>query len=139
MPHRRDIRHLAQRVFDRDGWRCYLCGRGTDRTVSAIDPAAPSVDHLVPLSQGGSDGIDNLRCACRRCNMAKGQRKLLDSLMIYIDTFDRRGVRETLPELSLDDLCTLWRHYRFDGEREVNAYGLQDHPLIVDALRSRIS
>jgi len=29
-------------------------------------------DHVVPLYQGGSDGIDNLQPLCARCNAEKG-------------------------------------------------------------------
>jgi len=31
------------------------------------------VDHIVPLSRGGSDYLDNLALACRSCNLRKGQ------------------------------------------------------------------
>jgi 5-methylcytosine-specific restriction endonuclease McrA len=29
------------------------------------------VDHMTPLSRGGSNGPENLVCACRRCNLSK--------------------------------------------------------------------
>jgi 5-methylcytosine-specific restriction endonuclease McrA len=31
---------------------------------------APTLDHIVPLSKGGSHTYDNLQCACFRCNCA---------------------------------------------------------------------
>lgn len=42
--------------------RCAWCG-STRRLI---------VDHIQPLSQGGTNGRRNLRCLCRRCDLAKG-------------------------------------------------------------------
>lgn len=30
---------------------------------------APSLDHILPVSKGGTDFLDNLRLAHRKCNM----------------------------------------------------------------------
>lgn len=60
-------------VFERDGWRCYLCGVQTppkERGTKSM--TAPELEHIVPLSRGGSHTYDNVACACRRCNAAKG-------------------------------------------------------------------
>jgi HNH endonuclease len=38
------------------------------------DPDPQSVDHVIPLAQGGSWRIQNLAPACGRCNSAKGGR-----------------------------------------------------------------
>lgn len=60
-------------VFERDRWRCYLCGCDTPRHLSGtMEPNAPELEHVVPLSAGGSHSYDNVRCACRRCNREKG-------------------------------------------------------------------
>jgi 5-methylcytosine-specific restriction endonuclease McrA len=47
-----------------DGRALYLALRGTD------DPWAPTVDHVIPLSEGGSDDKGNYRAAHFRCNQA---------------------------------------------------------------------
>jgi 5-methylcytosine-specific restriction endonuclease McrA len=31
-----------------------------------------NIDHVVPVSRGGSDRVSNLALACRTCNEAKG-------------------------------------------------------------------
>lgn len=61
------------RVFDRDGWRCHLCGRKTPRELrGTYEPGAPELDHVVPLALGGGHTWSNVRCSCRACNGAKG-------------------------------------------------------------------
>lgn len=52
-------------IFERDGWRCRYCG-ATPRE------AALTIDHVVPVVQGGSNHPGNLVAACLRCNVGKG-------------------------------------------------------------------
>ena len=66
-------RFTARQVFERDNWRCYLCGVDTPEFLQgSADAQAPSIDHVFPLSRGGTHSLDNVRCACRRCNSRKG-------------------------------------------------------------------
>lgn len=61
------------KVFERDGWRCYLCGYVTLKDERGTNhPFAPELEHIVPLSKGGHHTYANTACACRRCNGAKG-------------------------------------------------------------------
>lgn len=60
------------KVFDRDDWTCYLCGGQTPRSLrGTYEDAAPEVEHVVPITRGGKDAYDNVRCACRKCNLIK--------------------------------------------------------------------
>lgn len=43
-------------------WRCVKCG--ADENIVK--------DHIIPIYQGGSDGIENIQPLCRSCNSAKG-------------------------------------------------------------------
>lgn len=45
------------------GHRCYYCNRG-----------AESMDHLVPLSKGGANCVENLVPSCKSCNSKKGSK-----------------------------------------------------------------
>jgi hypothetical protein len=64
-------------VFDRDGWRCQLCGVATSRRFrGTCQSNAPEMDHIVPLAVGGSHTYANVQCSCRQCNIAKGARTL---------------------------------------------------------------
>lgn len=44
--------------------RCVRCGVSPDERMQK--------DHITPIYQGGSDGIDNLQPLCRACNASKG-------------------------------------------------------------------
>lgn len=66
--------YVVQEVFERDGYRCYLCGAMTLASAKVPNLWAPTVDHQVPLAQGGSDTPDNVRCAHFICNSIKSDR-----------------------------------------------------------------
>lgn len=63
------------KVFERDGWRCHLCGCKTHKAKrGSIHPKAPELDHIIPLSKGGDHSYTNTACSCRACNHAKGNK-----------------------------------------------------------------
>jgi uncharacterized protein YozE (UPF0346 family) len=51
-------------VLRRDQFQCVLCG-------ASGGEAKLEVDHIIPVSKGGSDDLDNLRCLCFKCNRGK--------------------------------------------------------------------
>ena len=51
--------------FDRQKGRCYWCGE-------KVAWRGKHVDHVMPLSKGGSNGPENLVVACASCNLKKG-------------------------------------------------------------------
>lgn len=55
-------------IFERDGYRCHLCGRMTRRDAVVPHPKAPTIDHLVPISAGGADAPLNVATAHFECN-----------------------------------------------------------------------
>lgn len=63
-----------KRVFERDGYRCHLCRRLTDRTKAVPHPRAPTIDHVIPLAAGGTHEPSNCRTACFICNCRKSNR-----------------------------------------------------------------
>jgi len=74
-------------VFDRDGWKCQLCGKSVlrratqSRKTGRLHPRTASLDHIIPLSRGGGHMESNCQCACLRCNVRKhnklvGQKRL---------------------------------------------------------------
>jgi len=61
-------------IYERDGGRCGICGDGVERSIRWPDQRAPSIDHIVPITRGGTDEAANLQLAHLRCNQAKGNR-----------------------------------------------------------------
>lgn len=61
-----------RRVFERDGWRCQLCKRLVSKTASVPHPRAATIDHIVPLAEGGEHAMANVHTAHFMCNSQKG-------------------------------------------------------------------
>jgi 5-methylcytosine-specific restriction endonuclease McrA len=62
-------------IMERDNWICRKCGRGTpQRLRGTTDWLAPEIDHIKPLSRGGSHVFDNVQLLCRRCNSEKSDK-----------------------------------------------------------------
>lgn len=60
-------------VMERDGWVCHICGEEAPRSLrGTMRWNAPELDHIVPLSAGGSHTYGNVACAHRSCNLDKG-------------------------------------------------------------------
>lgn len=57
-------REVRAAIYNRDGHRCAACGSADDLTI----------DHIYPVSLGGSDDPANLQTLCRPCNCRKGAR-----------------------------------------------------------------
>lgn len=66
------VPYTDREIFERDGWRCHLCGKKVDKTVSRRKPDGASIDHLLPLALGGADTPANVATAHNRCNREKG-------------------------------------------------------------------
>lgn len=54
-------------VYERDRHTCQYCGRHSPGVVL-------HVDHVKPVSRGGTNRIDNLLTSCADCNIGKGAR-----------------------------------------------------------------
>ena len=58
---------LRHEALVRDGYRCLECG-ASNKEISL------EVDHIIPVSQGGTDELHNLQTLCITCNRAKNIR-----------------------------------------------------------------
>lgn len=58
-------------IYFRDGWVCWLCEEGVDRSlIGTRSHWRPSLDHVLPRSKGGADDMENLKLAHWWCNAA---------------------------------------------------------------------
>lgn len=70
-----DVRPLSpaasrRLLAERDGgWGCVYCD-------ASLTEANSTIDHVLPLSRGGLNRLDNMVLACHTCNSAKGSRTL---------------------------------------------------------------
>lgn len=72
-PHRYSM--TAEQVALRDGCECRWCHKPIDMAlVGSRSKWAPSVDHIIPWSLGGSNEPNNLQLMHRVCNAQKGTR-----------------------------------------------------------------
>lgn len=68
------IARLTRRVVEVHGMTCHLCGTEClpRSEVGHLHPLVVTLDHIVPRSRGGTDDVENLRPAHRRCNLSRG-------------------------------------------------------------------
>jgi len=71
---------LRFEVFKRDNFTCRYCGRKTPEVIL-------EVDHVIPVSKGGTDDFENLVTSCFECNRGKGG-SLLNNILLEKDIHD---------------------------------------------------
>ena len=65
-----DIIHIE--VFERDGWMCHLCNNLIDKALRGDAWMRATLDHVIPLSKGGTHTWGNVAAAHWLCNQKKG-------------------------------------------------------------------
>jgi len=89
-------------VFDRDGWRCQICGVKTPKRLRGKnEDMSPELDHRIPFALGGDHTYENVQCACRACNLKKSGDQIVGQLSLFPDM--RSPTRKA-------------RRHRIDGE-----------------------
>ena len=69
-------RLVRQAVYERDEWKCHLCGEITEPESEWHSDWHPTLDHVIPRSKGGDDSVDNLKTCHRWCNLVRGVRPI---------------------------------------------------------------
>lgn len=61
---------LRFKIFRRDEYECAICGKGKDEAERL------EVDHIEPVSEGGTEEPENLQTLCWECNAGKSDREM---------------------------------------------------------------
>jgi len=95
---------IKQFVESRARQRCEYC-----RMHQSLQGASFHVDHIVPISLGGTDDLDNLAWACPGCNLKKSNR------VIAVDPETGMEVRLFHPRLDRWEEHLAWQSYVLVG------------------------
>lgn len=82
---------IKEEVYRRSGGTCEICGKPISRFQY-------SIDHIIPLSRGGTNNIDNLRAVHPSCNKLKGN--FTDTEMKKVVTNVYENISSEIPSQS---------------------------------------
>jgi hypothetical protein len=68
-----NVRENRFKIFERDKYLCYKCGKQLTRFSATLD-------HIQPVSKGGDNSYENLVTACLHCNSKRGAQPIMDTL-----------------------------------------------------------
>ena len=69
-----DWKISIERLMKRDKNICYLCGDCVDINLDPNHNYYPSIEHVIPVSKGGTHTWDNVKLAHRKCNYLKSNK-----------------------------------------------------------------
>lgn len=68
-----NVRENRVKIFERDQYKCFYCEKQLTRFTATLD-------HIMPVAEGGGNDIGNLITACLHCNSRKQKRPVDDFL-----------------------------------------------------------
>lgn len=80
-PRRNFTEHERRDIYIRDKGICGICGR-------FVPPDCFTIDHIIPISKGGTYDYDNLQCCCKKCNQLKDDALPDDFFKVILDVVD---------------------------------------------------
>lgn len=88
---------LRFEVFKRDGFTCQYCGKSAPEVVL-------EVDHIKPVSKGGTNDILNLITSCFECNRGKSDKLLNENAVLdkQLDQLQQLNERRNQLEMMIE-------------------------------------
>lgn len=91
----RETKHMSDQRFNRkdliekigDKPKCYLTGKEIDLSISR----SYHLDHIIPVSRGGDNSIDNCGIACREANNAKSDLMVEEFIELCKSVLEHNG------------------------------------------------
>lgn len=102
---------LRFEIFKRDKFTCRYCGRTSPEVILEID-------HIIPVSEGGTDDPENLVTSCYECNRGKGATLLEEIPLGEDEDIHERTILLAERELQLREYNEMLRKIRERKERE---------------------
>jgi len=93
-------------VFKRDLFTCQYCGKKAPDVILEID-------HIVPVSKGGDNSIENLVSACKDCNSGKSNKRLSELSEVEKS---RKQIEELQEKKNMIDMIFQWKQSVFDAK-----------------------
>lgn len=91
-------------VYYNAGGRCEMCGK-------PLSIYEFTIDHIMPISHGGTNDINNLACTCKACNTLKGHtapdefNQRITSILLYqVEKKRNNSLKNRLMYLALKNL-----------------------------------
>ena len=76
-------RDRFRKIIAADQPPCHICGGEILYGAHHLDPLSFTIDHITPRNKDGSDTLDNIAAAHRKCNRDKSDR-LPDTGVKYV-------------------------------------------------------
>ena len=79
---------LRERIIERDGFKCQICGKYLTtmrdaKRFAKLGRGLYHIDHVVPVVQGGRATEENLRLTCPACNLSRNKRFSMDEIIEF--------------------------------------------------------
>lgn len=72
-------------LFEKYNWQCAMCSKPTPRElIGTFHNDSPTIDHVIPLSLGGTHTYDNLQLLCQYCNCSVKRNNIIPSNLLSI-------------------------------------------------------